>query len=108
MSPKTIEFTLLYHYDSRIRHFHRLDKNIIVEFCLQPEVYFDNQWHPVIRYDTAHGFAHKDVLSKNGKVNKEPLFITDYNEALTFAENDIRSNWEIYRDKFFKEENINE
>ncbi|WP_455423484.1 DUF7718 family protein [Candidatus Hakubella thermalkaliphila] len=25
-------------------------------------------WRPVVRYDTAHGFAHKDVIRANGEV----------------------------------------
>jgi hypothetical protein len=29
-----------------------------------------------------------------------PMFTGDYNEALTFAEYDIKSNWKIYKKTF--------
>jgi hypothetical protein len=104
---KTAEFTLLFDHNCRIRHFHRLSKNKIIEFCLQLEIYFEDKWYPIIRYDTAHGFTHKDILHKDGRIDKEPLFVNDYNEALTFAETDIKANWQIYRDQFLKEEDPN-
>jgi len=39
-------------------------------------------------------------LDFNGVTSKTPLFISDYNEALTFAESDIITNWEIYKKRF--------
>jgi hypothetical protein len=44
-----------------------------------------------VRYDTSHGFAHRDLLNIKGEKRKTPLFITDKNDALTFAENDIQT-----------------
>ncbi len=59
---------------------------------------------PVVRYDTAHGFAHhKDILHPKEAADKEALVFTDYNLALTYAENDLRKNWQDYREKFLKE-----
>lgn len=46
------------------------------------------------RYDTAHGFAHRDLLNKHGMVEKTPLFNQYYNDALTFAERDLKTNIE--------------
>lgn len=70
------------------------------------EIWFNNNWLPIIRYDTAHGFAHKDVISIKDKARKTALDnIKDFGEALTFAENDIKSNWELYRERFLKEDN---
>jgi hypothetical protein len=37
---------------------------------------------------------------------KTPLFITDRNDALTFAENDIKDNWELYKERFVREGKI--
>ena len=53
-------------------------------------------------YDTAHGFAHRDLLSINKQIVKTPLFNQDYNDALTFAENDLKSNWEYYKKRFLE------
>lgn len=40
-----------------------------------------------IRY--LNGFAHRDLFNMKGQKRKTPLFTTDKNDALTFAENDI-------------------
>ena len=62
-----------------------------------------SKWFPVIRYDTAHGFAHRDYIRPDGRIEKTPINIKSFNEALTFSENDIKVNWELYREKFLKE-----
>jgi hypothetical protein len=61
------------------------------------------QWHPVVRYDCAHGFAHRDLMQKNGEVIKTPVFIHDYNDALTFAESDLKANWKVYKERYLRE-----
>ena len=33
---------------------------------------------------------------------KTPLFITDKNDALSFAENDIKDNWKVYKQRFLQ------
>jgi hypothetical protein len=38
-------------------------------------------------------------------VEKTPLFNQDYNDVLTFAENDLKSNWFYYKKRFLEEEN---
>lgn len=53
-----------------------------------------------MRYDTAHGFAHRDLMNIHGRVDKTPLFNQDYNDALTFAENDLKTNWEYYKKRY--------
>jgi len=58
---------------------------------------------PVVRYDSSHGFAHRDLFDMRGQKRKTPLFTTDRNDALTFAESDIKDNWEIYRQRFLQE-----
>jgi hypothetical protein len=42
------------------------------------------------------------VLDKRGKKRKPPIFVDDFNEALTFAEYDIRSNWTLYKQNFLR------
>ena len=74
-------------------------------FRVQYETKVNNIWYPVVRYDTAHGFAHRDILDKKGSAKKTPLFNQDYNDALTFAENDLKTNWEYYKQRFLEEEN---
>jgi hypothetical protein len=64
---------------------------------VQLECYLDDKWVPVMRYDTAHGFAHCDRLHPYQKVVKSRVFTQDYNEALTFAIQDLSDNWSKYR-----------
>jgi len=59
----------------------------------------------VVRYDTHHGFAHRDLFDRKGRAQKTPLFTKDYNEALTFAEDDVKSNWKGYKRRFLQEGN---
>jgi len=33
---------------------------------------------------------------------KIPLFVRDYNQALSFAELDLKAHWRIYRERFVK------
>ena len=61
-------------------------------------------WKPVVRYDTAHGFAHRDLIAPNGTIDKTPLFLHAFNEALDFSEADLRSNWKNYIAQYLKEE----
>jgi len=89
--------------DDRIRHHHFSVKGIVSEFTIQYEAFILGKWHSVIRYDTAHGFAHLDRMYPDGSVEKVPLLYWDYNEALIFAQYDIKSNWEWYRERYEKE-----
>ena len=91
--------------DGRYRHYHANKSGKVVVFCVQYEIYIYGKWYPVVRYDTAHGFAHRDFMDFNGVKSKTPLFTSDYNDALTFAEFDIKSNWEIYKKRFIGEYN---
>lgn len=100
---RTKDFVVIYAPDCRRRHFHRQAKGKIKDFCLQFEILYKERWYGFIRYDTAHGFAHRDVIHVDGRIEKIPLGISDYNEALTLAQIDIDTNWRMYRQRFFKE-----
>ncbi|RJP80826.1 MAG: hypothetical protein C4524_02860 [Candidatus Zixiibacteriota bacterium] len=89
--------------DDRIRHQHRSIKGRITAFAIQYEAFIQDRWHPVIRYDTAHGFSHLDRMHPDGSVDKVALPYWSYNEALTYAQQDLSFNWEWYRQKYQKE-----
>jgi hypothetical protein len=97
------EFLVLLGSGARIRHFHGRIRHQVTEFVVQLELFVDGKWKPVVRYDTAHGFAHRDTFHGDGRTEKTPLFIGDYSSTLTFAEMDLRSNWELYRDRYLEE-----
>ena len=58
----------------RLRVIARKEKGEILGFVAQYEALISGEWRPVVRYDTAHGFAHRDVIRANGEVVKQPLF----------------------------------
>lgn len=72
----------------------------IIEFAVQIECLIQGEWHAVIRYDTAHGFAHRDVLRPDGTEEKMALPFSSFNEALTFALLDLKTNWQAYRERY--------
>ncbi len=96
-------FVTPYAPDCRKRHQHHRYKNEIVEFIVQLEVLIKEKWYPVIRYDTAHGFAHCDIIHYSGKIEKVRMPTLDYKEALTYADEDLNENWQIYHSRYLKE-----
>ena len=99
---KTVEYFIRISSNDRYRHLHIKEKGKIVLFRVQYETRIDDAWFTVVRYDTAHGFAHRDLLDIKGNIIKTPLFNQDYNDALTFAENDLKTNWQSYKNRFME------
>ncbi len=57
----------------------------------------------VVRYDTAHGFPHRDVLGKKaGILAKEPFLGSSKKEVMHYAIQDFKTNAENYI-RFFQE-----
>ena len=75
----------------------------IVNFVVQYEALFEGEWKAIVRYDTAHRFAHKDILHPDGSVDKQPLNFPNLNLAFTFAAQDLKSLWRWYRYGYEKE-----
>ena len=75
--------------NARKRHHHKADKGKVIGFAVQLEVFVNNQWQVVIRYDCAHGFAHIDRYYLNGRKVKKELHLK-LKEALTVADEDIK------------------
>ncbi|MBI2350714.1 MAG: hypothetical protein HYV00_04420 [Deltaproteobacteria bacterium] len=75
----------------------------IASFVVQYEAFIQGQWRAIVRYDTAHRFAHKDILHPDGSVDKQPLDFPSLNLAFTFAIQDLKSLWRWYRYGYEKE-----
>ena len=80
---KVVEYVVPMGFDGRRRTRHVRSVNTVIEFVVQYEIEVEDKWYPVIRYDTAHGFAHKDIISYKGDISKERLHFDDLNLALT-------------------------
>ncbi len=95
------QYLLLLDIDVRKRHYHILDHGKIIKFVVQLEIKIGNKWKEVIRYDCAHNFTHKDCFNIKGECRKVKLNL-NYEDALSFADDDINDNWELYKKNFIK------
>ena len=86
---------------ARKRHYHETDKGQIVSFIVQLEVLVDDQWKIVIRFDSAHGFAHVDQYYLDGRKIKKELYLK-LSEAMTLADEEIKENWKSYQRAFME------
>lgn len=93
--------------DSRIRARFKTEKGEVKEFMIQMEVRYEGKWVPVVRFDTAHGYAHKDTFYRGVRQKKEELVFGTFNESFTFAQLDLSRNWKNYKKAFLKERGDN-
>ena len=73
---------------NRYRHYQSWQGNQITEFRIQYEAFIGDEWHPIVRYDTAHGKPHRDILP-DGVETKEWFELYSNAETLTIGQRDI-------------------
>jgi len=78
-------------------HFVTDHGQIVSVLVIQYEAFIDGKWHAIVRYDEAHGFFHRDLMSPTGKQEKTPLYSSDRKLAFDQALEDIKSSWRSYR-----------
>lgn len=80
------------------------DRGTVTAFTAQYEVWADGSWRPAVRYDSAHDRPHRDTLNWAGDVIDKEWMREGMgaNEALTFAENDLKANADRYREEFLR------
>ena len=103
MSEKEFVIYLDEAHENRYRHRHVWEPGEIVEFRIQYEAFIAGQWHSVVRYDTAHGEPHRDVLHPDGTQTKEMYPGYSTAEVLTNGQRDIMENWPKYRAEYEEE-----
>ena len=70
---------------------------------VQYETMRQGKWHPVARYDTTHGSVHLDLQTPAGS-RKYRIALQNLDDALTFAIEDLKANWSIYKKQFLGED----
>ena len=85
----------------RKRHRNEADKGKVTSFAVQLEVFAEDEWKVVIRYDSAHGYSHMDRFYRDGRRVKKELHLS-LKDALTLADEDIKDNWKDYQKTFMK------
>jgi len=86
-----------------------IDRGKVTRFVVQLEYTIeDDAWLPVVRYDSAHGRPHRDILDPSGETVKkewlDELLGRDVSmaEGLNYGQDDLKRNWRIYRDTFLE------
>lgn len=97
---RRVEFRRILNENNALRVKFELDRGKVTQFAVQLECRFYDKFIPIVRYDTAHNFAHCDRLHPYEPDKKDRLIIQDYNEALTFAIQDLTENWEKYQRRY--------
>jgi len=87
----------------RIRCSYRRRGKRIVQYTVQLELRYSEQWQPVVRYDNAHGFCHRDTIHADGSQDKTPVYYGNANDTFTRAIDDLRTNWQAHRARFLRE-----
>ena len=87
--------------NARKRHYHEADKGKIISFSVQLEVFVNDVWQVVIRYDSSHGFTHIDQYKLESRKIKKELHLS-LPESLTLADEDIKENWKVYQKRFLE------
>jgi hypothetical protein len=78
-------------------HFMTEHGQVISIIVIQYEAYIDGEWRAIVRFDEAHGFFHRDVMSPIGEQVKVVEPAIDKNLALTQAIAEIKRFWRSYR-----------
>jgi hypothetical protein len=81
-------------------HFIVEEGRVVKIVVVQYEAYIDGQWRAIVRFDEAHGFFHKDIMSPSGRQAKIAQPASDRNMALTDAINDIKQFWRVCRQAY--------
>ena len=89
--------------EARIRCAYQRQGKQVSRFSVQLEILHRENWQPVVRYDTAHGFCHRDTLHPDGTQDKTRVFVGDVNETFTYAIEELRANWKAQRARFLGE-----
>jgi hypothetical protein len=88
--------------NERLRVRLKAQKGKLVDVVYQYESFIDGKWLPVVRYDCAHGFFHRDILLPGGDKQKQVIAIDNLKTASVYAEQDIKDRWEWYKERFLR------
>ena len=79
------------------------ERGQLTDVVVQYEAQLTDEWVAIVRYDTSHGYPHRDVLHPDGTKDKYTLSFPDLTAFLQYAEQDLKDRWEWYRERFLKE-----
>jgi hypothetical protein len=79
-------------------------KGKVSRLVVQYEAFVGDTWEPIVRYDTAHGFLHKDLYlgRRGGRIRKERIRVADLRQGLIEAIDELEKHWESYKKRFME------
>lgn len=80
--------------------FKKTERGEVVNIVVQYEAMIRGAWHEIVRYDCEHGYFHRDLIYPKGKKEKQPIAIENLNDALQYAEQDLKDRWAWYKDRY--------
>lgn len=102
MKEKEFELFLDKNEVERLRVRMKIENGELIDVVFQYESFIGNKWYPIVRYDCAHGFFHRDTMKPNGDKEKQVIEIPNLKDAAKYAEQDLKDRWEWYRERFIK------
>lgn len=87
---------------NRIRVMFETQRGRVIKFATQYEAMIGSDWRAIVRYDTAHGYFHQDILSPDGTQKKKIINMGDFGSALSYAQEDLLKNWEFYKESYLE------
>ncbi len=89
--------------EARIRCRYRRRGKKILDYTVQLEIWHNDHWRPIVRYDNAHGFSHCDTIHPDGTQDKLAIYRGDANSNFTWAIDELRATWRAQRVRFLAE-----
>lgn len=82
-------------------------RRVVKDFSVQLEIPLFGRHLAIVRYDTSHGVAHRDLLDRDGyDVDKRWFPGVPFSAALNYAIVDLQSDWQRYADEFRRREGL--
>ena len=88
---------------AEIQVFFQTADGFIVSFVVKLIVFGSSGYHEVIRFDSAHGCPHKDILNVDGSVRRKVWYkLLSNKQGLDLAIRDLKDNVEMYIERYEK------
>jgi hypothetical protein len=99
---KSTEYHILLSEEDALRCELTILEGKVTGLLLQYEAHLEGEWHPVVRYDTSHGFLHRHRFwlpetRQTDDLEDPDQPSRDYTAAFDAAKKDLNSHWKSYR-----------
>ena len=76
---------------------------LVISYVVKLVLSVGKRYYEVVRFDSAHGCPHKDILDEKGVVVRKIWFESlDNQQGLDMAVKDIKDNYELYVERLNK------